>query len=148
MHPLWDTSRVLPLDTPGAFWWEAANGARVLLWYDLHGSEWLPWGYHQALRELPGMLTALEQDGYAYDVVRYMVRGGHCDNAPPSLQLADLAEAWNAFCRPFSSKWWRRTMRVRGSADRRSEGNTYCQIHSLSAWGYLRSKAKGRNTEP
>ena len=63
VHPLWDTERALPLDMPAACWWEGPDGARVLLWSDLHGQEWQPYNYEQAQHELPGMLRQLESGG-------------------------------------------------------------------------------------
>jgi alpha-mannosidase len=96
VHPLWEEARVLDMEMPGAFWWEGIDGSRVLLWSDLHGSEWLPAHYAQALRELPGMLHTLEERGYPYDLVSYTVRGGHRDNAPVSMNCAQIAREWNS----------------------------------------------------
>jgi len=48
VHPLWDTDAALPLGMPAACWWEGPDGARVLLWSDLHGQEWQPYNYEQA----------------------------------------------------------------------------------------------------
>lgn len=39
--------------------------------------------------------------------------------------------------------WCRRSMPLRGSIERRSAGNTYCQPQSRDAAGYLRSSANG-----
>jgi len=96
VHPLWDEARVLNMEMPGAFWWEGIDGSRVLLWSDLHGAEWLPAHYGQAMRELPGMLRTLEERGYPYDLVSYTVRGGHRDNAPVSMTCAQIAHEWNS----------------------------------------------------
>lgn len=41
------------------------------------------------------MLQLLDERGYAYDMVRYTLRGGHRDNAPPTLRHAYLAKEWN-----------------------------------------------------
>jgi hypothetical protein len=94
-HPLWDTEAALPLDMPAACWWEGPDGARVLLWSDLHGHEWQPYGFEQATSELPGMLSALVEGGYPYDVVSYTLRGGHRDNAPPTKRYAHVVREWN-----------------------------------------------------
>ena len=90
VHPFWDEARVLDMEMPGAFWWEGIDGSRVLLWSDLHGSEWLPAHYAQAMRELPDRLRALEERGYPYDLVSLTVRGGHRDNAPVSMNCARI----------------------------------------------------------
>jgi len=50
-------------------------------------------------------------------------------------------QALTARWRLLSSTWWRRLTPVRGSIERRSDGKTYCQPHSLFALGYLRSSA-------
>jgi alpha-mannosidase len=96
VHPCWNEEAVLPLDMIGGFWWEGPDGARVLLWHDLHGEEWQPTSYQHALRELPGMLGRLGERGYLYDMVSYMIRGGHRDNAPPGLRSAYIAKEWNS----------------------------------------------------
>ena len=96
-HPLWDPEAFLPMDRPAACWWEGPDGARVLLWSDLHGiGEWQPYDVTQAEAELPAMLEGLAQRDYLYDMVSYTLRGGHRDNAPPTLRYAHLVRAWNA----------------------------------------------------
>jgi hypothetical protein len=95
VHPLWDIGEALPLGTPAAGWWEGPDGARVLLWSDLHGQEWQPYNVDQALHELPGMLAALDERGYPYDLVSYTLRGGHRDNAPPTIRYAYMVKEWN-----------------------------------------------------
>jgi len=96
VHPLWDTEAALPLGIPAACWWEGPDGARVLLWSDLHGSEWQPYGFEQAMSELPGMLRDLDERGYPYDMVSCTLRGGHRDNAPPTARYAYMVREWNS----------------------------------------------------
>jgi hypothetical protein len=95
VHPLWDTDEALSMEMPAACWWEGPDGAQVLLWSDLHGREWTPYNYQQAVDELPEMLGSLEKSGYPYDMVSYTLRGGHRDNAPPTMRYAYLAREWN-----------------------------------------------------
>jgi hypothetical protein len=128
VHPLWDEKGVLSLDHPGAFWWEGIDGSRVLVWYDIHGHEWHPTSYEQALRDLPGMLGTLGQHGYLYDMVSYTVRGGHRDNAPAIDRYAYLARQWNShwayprlinahnkrFLREFERRWGSTLKTLRG----------------------------------
>lgn len=95
VHPLWDTNEALPLGIPAACWWEGPDGARVLLWSDIHGHEWQPFNFSQAVSELPCMLQKLELERYPYDMVSYTVRGGHRDNAPPSIRYAYMVREWN-----------------------------------------------------
>jgi hypothetical protein len=128
VHPLWDPAAALPLDVPAACWWEGPDGARVLLWSDLHGREWQPYNVDQALAELPGMLAELEAGAYPYDMVSYTLRGGHRDNAPPSLRYAYLVREWNRrwayphlinttntpFLRAFEARWGDALTTLRG----------------------------------
>ena len=95
VHPLWDTAEALPLGMPAACWWEGPDGARVLLWSDLHGGEWKPYGFEEAMADLPGMLRGLDEGGYPYDMVSYTLRGGQRDNAPPTLRYAYMVREWN-----------------------------------------------------
>jgi hypothetical protein len=128
VHPLWDTAGALPLEMPAACWWEGPDGARVLLWSDLHGQEWQPYNLDQAQHELPAMLQQLEAAGYPYDMVSYTLRGGHRDNAPPTNRYAYLAREWNRrwayprlinttntpFLRAFERRWGHTLRTLRG----------------------------------
>ena len=97
VHPLWDMEEALTLETPAACWWEGPDGSRVLLWSDFHGyGEWQPYNYDEAVTRLPGMLGGLDERGYPYDMVSYTLRGGHRDNAPPSLRYAYIVREWNS----------------------------------------------------
>jgi hypothetical protein len=96
VHQLWDEEAVLSLRQPGAFWWQAIDGSRVLVWLKAHGpDEWLPTSYESALRDLPVRLGEFEQQGYAYDMVSFMLRGGWRDNAPAVPTYATLTRRWN-----------------------------------------------------
>jgi alpha-mannosidase len=95
VHPLWDPEKALPFGMPWACWWEGPDGAKVLLWHDLHGGEWQPYDVSQAMAELPGMLASLDERGYPFDMVSYTLRGGHRDNAPPTLRYCHLVREWN-----------------------------------------------------
>ncbi|MHB0876061.1 MAG: glycosyl hydrolase-related protein, partial [Anaerolineae bacterium] len=96
VHPLWDEERVLKMAVPGAFWWLAPDGQRVLLWYDWHGGEWHPSSYGEAMRQLPTMLRQADAEGYPHEIIGYMLRGGLRDNAPLSDRYAYLVRQWNA----------------------------------------------------
>lgn len=96
VHPFWDESEVLPLDIPGAFIWEGPDGAKVIFWYDLHGEDEIYlWNYEQILIELPKRLQLLEEKNFPFNAVRYTVRGGVRDNAPPSVDLSYIVREWN-----------------------------------------------------
>ncbi|MCS3612731.1 hypothetical protein GGP56_002746 [Salinibacter ruber] len=49
-----------------------------------------------------------------------------------------------ARCTAESERWWRRTAPLRGSSESVVEGNTYCQRHSVAAFGYFSARASGR----
>ena len=128
VHPLWDTTEALPLGIPSACWWEGPDGARVLLWSDMHGREWQPYNHEQAMSELPGLLHKLDENDYPYDMVSYTLRGGHRDNAPPTVRYAYLVREWNRrwayprlinttntpFLRTFEERWGSTLKTLRG----------------------------------
>lgn len=129
VHTLWDPEAALPVGMPSACWWEGPDGARVLLWMDLHGfEEWQPYDVERTERDLPRMLGDLESHGYPYDMVSYTVRGGDRDNAPPSDRFAHLAREWNRrwayprlvcstdamFLREFERRWGKGLKVLRG----------------------------------
>ncbi len=95
-HPIWDESRVITFDHPGGFRWKAPNENELLFWYDLHGTgELYLWDVEQAQSDLEEQLGVLEQGSYSLDFVRYTIRGGNYDNAPPMPEICDTVMAWN-----------------------------------------------------
>ncbi len=77
---------------PGAFWWEAPSGGRVLFWSNNQG------GGADYRADLPGLvqrLGQLESHGYPYEVLRWPVWGGHRDNAPYIEGYAHTIRRWN-----------------------------------------------------
>lgn len=97
VHSLWDESRVLNLETQGAFRWEGPDGHQVVFWYDVHGSgdELQLWDYQQTLGDVTEKLRRLENSDYPYDFARYTVRGGR-DNSPPLLDTSYVIRQWNS----------------------------------------------------
>ncbi len=131
VHQLWDEGLMLDMRQPGAVWWEAIDGARILLWFKSHGmDEWIPTSYENALRELPGKLAAFDHQAYAYDMVNFMLRGGWRDNAPSVPTYAGLVKQWNEtwayphlindtygrFLSRFEHRWGSTLKTVRGEA--------------------------------
>lgn len=53
-----------------------------------------------------------------------------------------------ARCRISSETWCRPGRPLRGSCNRRTDGNRYCHPGSMSALGYLRANACGKKTRP
>ena len=87
----WDHRAIFGADIPGAFWWEAPSGGRVLFWAGhFCGGTCRP--------DLPGLadgLADLEVRGYPYSVLRYAVGGGARDNPPYIEGYAHTIRAWN-----------------------------------------------------
>ena len=67
---------------------------------------------------------------------------GVAGTAIPDARRASRIARWN----DGSLRWWRRSMPLRGSTERRSAGNTYCQHYSCAAPLYFRSSACGSPT--
>ena len=96
-HPCWDENGVLPIDLPGAHWWEGPDGESVLYWHDPFDEDvWTPTSYQHALRELPTFLSGLEEKGYEYDMVYRPLVSGTRDNSPPTMRFARIAREWNS----------------------------------------------------
>ncbi|MEP7355621.1 MAG: glycosyl hydrolase-related protein, partial [Anaerolineales bacterium] len=97
VHPMWDEAAVLPRDVPGAFWWQAQDGQRVLAWSPGGTIEGLYlWDYAQTERDLPAYLNRISAGGYAHDLIRVRLHGGRRDNAPPDLRFSSFTRDWNA----------------------------------------------------
>ncbi len=94
-HTFWDEDTIAPNGIPHAFYWEAPAGQKVLFWYGRQGAGG---DVDVRLSKVFPYLEELEQRGYPYDVLRYLVMGGFRDNAPPRLEFALTAREWN-------SKW-------------------------------------------
>lgn len=78
---------------PGAFWWEAPGGKRLLFWCNNQGCG------GGADPKLPGLAERLEQleaQGYPYTALRFPVTGGSRDNSPYIEGYAHTIRDWNA----------------------------------------------------
>lgn len=88
----WDDAALFPNGQPGAFWWEAPSGKRLLLWDNYGaGGDCRP-----ALLDLGDRLQALAEKGYPYEAIRWPVTGGARDNAPYIDGFCATARDWNA----------------------------------------------------
>jgi hypothetical protein len=77
---------------PGAFWWEAADGKRILFWCNNKGCG------GSADLKFPGLMDALEganEVGYPGNVMRWPVHGGGRDNSPYIIGFAEAIRKWN-----------------------------------------------------
>lgn len=91
--PLWDEAAIFGYEgMPGAFWWEAPDGERLLFWCNNSGCGGDCRG---SLPALPGRLWELENDGYPHGILRWPVIGGQRDNSPYIRDYADTIRRWN-----------------------------------------------------
>jgi hypothetical protein len=90
----WDEKAIFgKAGMPGAFWWEAPSGKKVLFWCNNSGCG----GNCRAdLPGLPERLQQLADDGYPYPVLRWPVIGGHRDNSPYIGGFCGTIRDWNA----------------------------------------------------
>ena len=92
-HPWnFDVKKILPHDVPEAFFWEAQNQKRILVYLHQQGSSGCS---DPALSDLPAFLEDLEKKGYKYTVLRYYLSGGKRDNAPPLFDWVKTVKEWN-----------------------------------------------------
>lgn len=76
-------------DMPGAFWWEAPSGKRILFWLNSMGD------CVTSLPHLGNSLADLEEQAYPYDTIRWPVKGAMGDNSPYSEAYAHTIRCWN-----------------------------------------------------
>jgi len=95
LDSFWDEKALFPTGgprCPGAFWWEAPSGKRVLLWCNNGGCG----GDVRAdMPRLAGRLVELESQGYPYTALRWPVGGGGRDNSPYIESYAHTSREWN-----------------------------------------------------
>ena len=95
LHSFWDEKALFPtgdVRCPGAFWWEAPSGKRVLLWCNNGGCGG---DVHANTPTLGRRLLELEGQGYPYTVLRWPVGGGGRDNAPYIEGYSHTIREWN-----------------------------------------------------
>ncbi|NQT94064.1 MAG: hypothetical protein HQ559_14980, partial [Lentisphaerae bacterium] len=94
-HQFWDASAMLPYGRPDAFRWQGPDGQTVLTYYQPSYGCWSPDSYEDAVKVLPEKLTALEEAGCRFSVVRYGCYW--CwDNEPPDIMASRVAREWNS----------------------------------------------------
>jgi alpha-mannosidase len=96
-----ETRSRAPLRRPNPFWWESADGSRVLQW---NGEHYLFANHdlllHEPLaRSAPKVgeyLAKLEARGdYPYDLIAFNISAWVTDNCPPGRGLSDRVKEWN-----------------------------------------------------
>ncbi|MBN1864786.1 MAG: hypothetical protein JW808_07790 [Victivallales bacterium] len=91
----WDQKAVFGFDkpgVPGAFWWEAADGKRILFWCNNKGCGG---GADLKFPGLPEALEGADEVGYPGNIMRWPVQGGGRDNSPYIMGFAESIRKWN-----------------------------------------------------
>ena len=94
LSSFWDKEAIFPQGLPGAFWWESAEGDRILFWC---GHSGCGGSSNPDFREngLLDRLSYLEENGAPYSVFRFPVQGASRDNSPYSPAFSDSIRKWN-----------------------------------------------------
>ncbi len=92
LQSFWNESELFPHGGPGAFWWEAPSGKRVLLWCNNIGCN------GDCRSDFPGLadrLGELERQDYPYPIIRWPVNGATRDNSPYLGDYSQSIRKWN-----------------------------------------------------
>jgi hypothetical protein len=92
LQSIWDQKRIFGHEGPGAFWWEAPSGKRVLFWCNNSGNGG---DVRASMPDLAGRLWELSASDYPYSVIRWPVTSGARDNAPYIEGYAQKIKEWN-----------------------------------------------------
>ena len=92
IRSFWNQEKIFGYDGPGAFWWQAPSGKRILFWYNigLGGTEILATPSAFGIK-----LAELSKNGFPYSTLRWTVSGAGRDNAPYSSHYCDVIKDWN-----------------------------------------------------
>ncbi|MCK4982729.1 MAG: hypothetical protein KAS17_07375, partial [Victivallaceae bacterium] len=91
----WDEQVIFRSDEngiPGAFWWEAVTGKKILFWCNNKGCGGSPDPSFPGLIET---LNKIENSNYPGAVLRWPVQGGARDNSPYVIAFAEAIKTWN-----------------------------------------------------
>lgn len=92
MQSFWNEKEVFSHKGPGAFWWEAPSGKRLLVWSNNN----VAGDYYPDMPNLFRELDYLSSQDYPYSVLRWPVMGGAGrDNPPYSDRFAYAIKDWN-----------------------------------------------------
>lgn len=92
LSSFWNTEEIFGTTRPGAFWWESAEGDRILFYCNNSGcgGERNP-----TLPKLFDTLEELSREGYAHDVLRWPIQSASRDNSPYIPDFSDFVKEWN-----------------------------------------------------
>ncbi len=92
LQSFWEPLAIFRHDGPGAFWWEAPDKGRVLLWCNNSGCGG---DYHGSMQGLMPKLEKLSSSTYPYTVLRWPVTGARRDNSPYIDDYTNTIKNWN-----------------------------------------------------
>jgi len=92
MRSFWDDAQIWDYRGPGAFYWEAQDGKRLMLWSGRH-TDGNP--VNGTFDWLESCLEEMDGGGYPYDTIRLQGKGGTTDNSPYIASYARSAAKWN-----------------------------------------------------
>ena len=92
LQSFWDEKKLFPHGGPGAFWWEAPSGKRILFWSNNSGCNG---DMRTDMPDLPAKLQELTDRQFPYSVIRWPVNGGARDNSPYTDGYAKTIKKWN-----------------------------------------------------
>lgn len=92
LQSFWEEKAIFPKGGPGAFWWEAPSGKRILFWCNNSGCGG---DFHINMPMLAPRLQELNDANYPYSTMRWQVIGGERDNSPYNKGYAYEIKAWN-----------------------------------------------------
>ncbi len=88
----WNQKAIFGYDGPGAFWWQAPSGKRILFWDDNKGCGGpprlnAPW--------MEDHLTRTQNTAFPFSTTRWLVIGASRDNSPYINTYPDIIRQWN-----------------------------------------------------
>lgn len=93
LQSFWNEKTIFPHGGPGAFWWEAPSGKRLLFWCNNQGCGG---DHHTNFPNLASRLQELNDSSYPYSVIRWPVSSGfQRDNSPYIKEFAYTIKEWN-----------------------------------------------------
>ena len=101
-HLFWDEDKVLRNGRPDAFYYQAQDGSKILVYYQgsygwfcgsTHGDVHSPNFIEDVQDNLSDMLKKLSDQNTPFDVLRYIDHG--LDNYPPQITISDIVRRWN-----------------------------------------------------
>jgi hypothetical protein len=92
VRSFWDQKAIFGYDGPGAFWWQAPSGKRVLFWDNNNGCGG---DTRLSLPSLEWTLARIERTTFPFSTLRWIVLGASRDNSPYIEGYTRTIRQWN-----------------------------------------------------